>query len=86
MSFHNSYTNDLNIKANISDLDYRKADYEDVKDLEKHDRKQDQSIVDIKDMILELYHNQLAMQRYMDKKHDFDQELFEQLLTEVREQ
>ncbi|MCM8531934.1 MAG: DUF2828 domain-containing protein [Lentisphaeraceae bacterium] len=86
MSYHNSFTNDLNIKANISDLDYRKADYEDVKDLEKHDRKQDQSIVDIKDMILELHYNQLAMKRYMEEKHDFDHERFNAILTEVQEE
>ncbi|MCH2207144.1 MAG: hypothetical protein MK132_14915 [Lentisphaerales bacterium] len=74
----------------IDKLGYEKADFDHVQEIEekvkrgiKRDRRQDQEITDIKDMILELYTNQRALMRYMERNLDFDHEAFDEIIEEI---
>ena len=85
--------NDWHQRDDINQLSYEKADFEHVQELEakvkkgiKRDRRQDSEIVDIKDMILELYTNQRAMMRYLERNHDFNHQAFEEIIAEIHEE
>ena len=88
--FKHLFRDNWDLGNDIDRMNAYKADYSDVKELRKkfrqgaeHDKKQDQKINDIQDMILELYTHQLAMVKYLEQDHAFDRLAFQEILDNI---